>query len=108
MESQDYSWAWVTADQLVSHGPCDLIYAFCVPDDTEPEGYVYDGENTNGDKIFRFTGSSKRGIPFSPPIPIYCRRGLYIDIGKDIEGILIQWRERPSREAEPSTTPPSG
>lgn len=98
MKSREYSWAWVMGSRLVTHGPCDLVYAFCVPNDTEPEAYVYDGENTTGDKILRFTGSSKRGIPFSPKVPVYCRRGLYLDIGKDIEGIFIQWIELPRRE----------
>lgn len=108
MESKGYSWAWVTADRLLSHGPCELVYAFCVPDDNEPEAYVYDGENTAGDKIFRFTGSNKRGLPFSPKVPVYCRRGLYVDIGKDIEGIFVQWRELPHGGAEPVNPPPPG
>ena len=93
MKGKEYSWAWVTADLLLSHGPCELVYAFCVPDDTEPEAYVYNGENTSGDKLFRFVGGSKRNIPFSPKQPVYCEKGLYIDIGKDIEGIFVQWRE---------------
>lgn len=93
VESEEYSWKWVTADELLSHGRCELIYAFCCPNDAEPEAYLYDGESTSGDKLFRFVGSTKRNIPFSPKAPVYCRRGLYVDIGKDIEGIFVQWRE---------------
>lgn len=93
MESKEYSWAWVTADRLLSHGPCELVYAYLVPSKAEAEVYIYDGENTNGDKIFRFVTASQNNRAFNPKVPVYCRRGLYVDIGKGTEGVFVQWRE---------------
>jgi len=94
MDSKEYSWKWVTADELLSHGACELVYAFITPSDPEAEVYIYDGENTNGRKIFRFVTANQNNRVFNPPVPVYCRRGLYVDITKGTEGIFVQWRER--------------
>jgi hypothetical protein len=90
--SKQYSWAWVTADQCLCHVECELLYAFITPSAAEAEVYIYDGENTNGDKIFKFVTASKNTRPFAPKVPVYCRRGLYVDIVKNTEGVFVQWR----------------
>jgi hypothetical protein len=108
MESKEYSWAWVTDSRLLSHGPCELVYAFITPSKAEAEAYIYDGENSSGDKIFRFVTASQNTRAFSPKVPVYCRRGLYIAITKGTEGIFVQWRELPHKGAEPPTAPPPG
>jgi hypothetical protein len=108
MESKEYSWAWVTADRLLSHGPCDLVYAQAVSDGGEiKDTWLYDGENTSGDKIINLQKGTGGNITLSPKVPVYCRRGLYVDVGDNTEGVLVQWRELP-RRAEPEKPPPSG
>ena len=52
MESKAYSWAWVTADMLLSHGPCELHFAQLTADDGVADVTLYDGENTSGQTIF--------------------------------------------------------
>lgn len=93
MESKEYSWAWVTNSRLLSHGACELLYAFITPSKSEAEVYLYEGESTGGNKIFRFVTASKGTRVFSPKAPVYCRKGLYVDIGKGTEGVFVQWRE---------------
>lgn len=94
MESKEFSWAWVTADMLLSHRPCELAYAQAVSDGGEiKDTWLYNGENTNGEKIINLqSGHHGNGI-LSPEVPIYCYRGLYVDIGSSTEGVLVQWRE---------------
>lgn len=93
VESKAYSWKWVTADELLSHGPCELLYAFIAPSKAEAEADIYNGEDTTGDKIFSFVTASQNNRAFAPKAPVYCRRGLYVDIGKGTTGIFVQWRE---------------
>lgn len=93
VDSKQYSWAWVTGDRLLSHGACELLCAFLTPDGTAADVTLYDGENTNGDKIIKFTSPNNPTRAFSPKVPVYCRRGLYVDVGSNVTGIFVQWRE---------------
>jgi len=93
MESKGYSWKWVTASRLLSRGPCELISAEVVPSATTTTTILYDGENTNGDKIVQFNITIVLNWSFKPPVPIYCRRGLYVTVGTSVTGVFVQWRE---------------
>lgn len=93
MESKEYSWAWVTADRLLSHGACELLFAYLVVSAASTDSAIYDGENTTGDKIVDLKSAAVTGHPFEPAVPVYCRKGLYVDIGTSVTGIFIQWRE---------------
>ena len=93
MESKDYSWAWVTGDRLLSLGPCELVYAALVPSAATTDSNIYNGENATGDKIVTLKAATVRIMPFSPKVPVYCSKGLYIDVGTSVAGIFVQWRE---------------
>lgn len=93
VESKAYSWKWVTASELLSHGACELLCAFVTPSKPQAEVDIYDGENTSGDFLTRMETSSQCCLPFLPKQPVYCRRGLYINIIKGTMGIFVQWRE---------------
>lgn len=92
MESKEYSWKWVTADELLSHGACEFLYCRLTPDGEKGWAYLYDGENTNGELFLVIATSSKYNCECRPPKPIYCRRGLYVGNLFTAE-ILVQWRE---------------
>lgn len=91
-EGKEYSWAWVTADQLLSHGQCELVYA-CFTGDTDAGSFIlYDGENANGRIIVTKKTGGLYNCEFSPRKPVYCRRGLFV--GSLTTGdVFIQWRE---------------
>jgi len=100
MDGEQYSWAWVTVDRLLSLGPCELVYAQAVSDGGEiKDTWLYDGENTSGDEIINLQKGTTGNITLSPKVPIYCRRGLYVDIGSSTEGVLVIWREMPKGRA---------
>lgn len=101
-ESKEYSWAWVIVDQLLSHGPCELLYAYAVVSANSLDTHLYNGENTSGQKVATLgitvitTANGTGSIPpaeFRPSVPVYCRMGLYIDIGTSVTGVFVQWRE---------------
>lgn len=93
MDSIKYSWKWVTADELLSHGPCELVYARSMTATAESNTFLYDGENTVGTPIVEFESGVNAGQEFSPKEPVYCRQGLYVDIGTNTIGVFVQWRE---------------
>lgn len=101
MESKNYSWKWVTATELLSHGACDLIYAQAVSDGGEiKDTILYDGENNKGELLINLQKGKVGNIIFSPKAPVYCRRGLYVVIGSSTEGVFVQWRELGQRGGE--------
>lgn len=93
LESKEYSWKFITADECLSHRACELCCTYQVPNKPNSEVDIYDGENTNGDRITRVETSSQCCLSFCPKEPVYCRRGLYINIIKGTLGIFVQWRE---------------
>lgn len=100
MDSKEISWAWVTADRLLSHGPCELLHAHLVVSSANGRARLYDGENTSGDEIIRLTSAAKTGLQFHPKEPIYCRRGLYVGDTSHLEGVFVQWRELREKKQE--------
>lgn len=93
MESKEYSWKYVTASELLSHGPCELMGAELVPTGNSNGTILYDGESSNGTVIQNLNAQVATNRPFKPPVPVYCRRGLYITIGSHVNGVFVQWRE---------------
>jgi len=93
MESKEYSWAWVTTDRQLSDGPCELLMVSIVPSATTADTVVYDGDNDTGDEIIQFSITIVLNWDFKPPVPIYCRKGLYITVGTNVVGVFVQWRE---------------
>lgn len=107
MDSKEYSWAWVTVDRLLSTGPCELVYAHAVSDGGEiQDTWLYDGANTNGDKIINLQKGVTGNIILNPKVPVYCYHGLYVDVGSNTEGVLVMWRELPGGRLESAPSSP--
>lgn len=92
MESKEYSWAWVTADQLLSHGPCELLFAYLVVSAGSTDSHLYNGESAAEEKIVTLESAAVTGHEFKPPVPVYCSKGLYVDVGTVVTGIFVMWR----------------
>ena len=83
---------WVTADARLCEKECELIFAYMLPSAANADVSLYDGENTSGDLIATLKEAAVSGHRFRPPVPIYCRKGLYVDVGSNVTGILVMWR----------------
>lgn len=94
MDSEKYSWAWVTADRQLSTGPCELCAVVLTADGANCETILYDGIGTNGDIIAKVKALQNRSCAFNIHHHIYCRKGLYIDVDANTKGIFVQWIER--------------
>jgi hypothetical protein len=106
MDSEKDSWAWVTADQVLSTGPCELVYAQAVSDGGKiQDTWLYNGTNTNGDKIINLQKGATGNITLNPRRALYCQRGIYVDVGSNTEGVLVIWRELPVRGEDPAESP---
>lgn len=93
LESKNYSWKRITKDEQLSTGECELLYVDVEPSATDSEVAIYNGESTTEQEVHTLFSSTRRNVVFSPPVPVYCRRGLYIDIGSHVTAVFVQWRE---------------
>ena len=91
-DSKAYSWDLVTADRRLYQGPCELLYAYLVPSGATTDSALYDGVDTKGTKIVTLKEAAVSGHEFKPPRPVYCKMGLYVDVGTSVSEVFVQWR----------------
>lgn len=92
LPSSEYSWAWLTADRLLTKQKCELVYAYLVPSGATTNSSIYSGTDTNGSLIVTLVDAVVTGHEFKPPVPVYCPKGLYVDWGTAVTGIFVMWR----------------
>lgn len=98
MDSKGYSWKFVTVSQIISKVACELCCVNVEPSDANANVNLFDGEDTAGRKIIGLFTSVKINREFYPCMPIYCRKGLYVEIVAATTGVFIHWREAPSEK----------
>jgi hypothetical protein len=91
-DSRSVSRQWVTADALLAEKECELLFGYLVPSAANADVSLYDGENTTGELIAMLKSAAITGHKFKPPVPVHCRKGLYVDVGSNVTGILVMWR----------------
>lgn len=92
-DSKALNWKWVIADEILARGPCELHCANLSPSAANATATLYHGENTTGDIIGVIFTAVKTNWDFVPKKPVYCPKGLFIDIGANVTGVFVQWRE---------------
>jgi len=92
VESKEYSWKLVPADEFLSHGACEFLYCRLTATNGTGSVILYDGENNTGKEIIELKTDGDYNCECAPPKPIYCRRGLYVD-SLTTAKVLVQWRE---------------
>ena len=90
--SSDYSWEYVKADKCVAQIACELVYARLVPTGATTDSALYSGRDAGGKLITGLKRSGVDDLEFSPPVPVYCPEGLFVDVGSSVDGILVVWR----------------
>lgn len=107
MCSKDYSWEWLTADKKLSDGPAELVHVHQVATAATTGVTAYNGRSASGKIIVNCASNTFNNNHFDPTVPIYCDQGIYITIGTNTTGVLVQWRELPTyKEAQTSPTGP--
>jgi len=93
IESREYSWEYVIADKILREGPCELLYVAVVPSAATTDSAIYNGRSTSGRKILDLKVAVVASGEFRPPLPIFCDQGLYLDVGSNVSGIFVLWRD---------------
>ena len=87
------SWEYVEADRCVCQTRCDLLYAYLVPSAAAAEVTLRNGENDQAPVITVLEHAAQTSHPFSPKEPVFCDGGLFIDVGANVTGVFVQWRQ---------------
>ena len=87
----EIAWKWVTGSQCLCKGPCKLHFAYLVPSAASGTITLYDGESASDPVITKVVNAAVTSHPFAPKEPISCFRGLYVEVGADVTGALIEW-----------------
>jgi hypothetical protein len=81
----------VTLDRVLSNKPCWLHYAYLIPSGAVTDTSLYDGHNTSGQLIVTLKSAVVTNHEFRPAQPVYCKEGLFVDIGSNTTGVFVQW-----------------
>ncbi|RLG91226.1 hypothetical protein DRO34_04350 [Candidatus Bathyarchaeota archaeon] len=90
MDVKKIKWSWVTIDQVVHNKRCILYDTILIATSGgTADVAIYDGVNTTGKKLCKLyaPASDIRGL--HPRVPIFLENGLYIDVGSNVEGVLV-------------------
>lgn len=98
--SKNVAWMWVTSDTLLSERPCWLHYAYLVVSAASTDSALHNGISTSGDRIVTLKSAVVTGHKFKPPLPIYCSKGLYVDVGTSVTGIFVQYELEETEKAK--------
>lgn len=91
MLNKNVQWAYVTSDRQLAKTPCWLHWAYLVVSAASTDSALYDGAGTGGSKIADLKSAAVTGHEFRPKEPVYCRQGLYVDVGTSVSGIFVEW-----------------
>jgi len=86
----------VTADALISSRPCLLYGAIMTVSADGAYCDIYEGQDADsGQLLFRVktTANATRSVKAAPPI--YCSRGIYVDVGDDVTYLSILFAPLP-------------
>lgn len=83
---------YTSVDRLIAVKPVKLKSVIITPDaGTVADVTVYNGRDTNGESLGTFRTGSGITLPVSFEDGMPCDRGIYIDVGSNVTGVLIVW-----------------
>jgi hypothetical protein len=91
--SKDYAWEFITSSRSVTKSKAEITYLNFVPSAATADAAIYNGQDANGKLVLSFLATVALNTEASPKKPIYCDKGIFIHIGSNITGLLIQWRD---------------
>jgi len=79
-------------DRLISTEPCLLHGAVILCSSAGGDATIYDGHDaSSGKSILPLKGAANESNPVFPPKPIFCARGLYVDVGSSVTSVTVIW-----------------
>lgn len=89
---KEYEWANMTADGIVCRGPCFLTHIIITSDSGGvADAAVYDGIDTSGKLYTGMRCKDDDTEECTPSPPAYFRQGIYVDIGSNVENVMVQY-----------------
>lgn len=88
-----YKWSYVTVGSKLCQGKAEIAAVILCPSGASINNFIYDGVDTEGDKILTIESAVQTIAPFIPPEPIPIAKGIFIDVGINTTAMIIQWRE---------------
>jgi hypothetical protein len=101
MHNRNIQWAYVTADRLLADKACWLHWAYLVVSAASTDSALYDGHDANGRKLTDLKSAAVTGHEFKPPKPLFCRQGLFVDVGTNVSGIFVEYEMAESGQKPP-------
>ena len=91
METEDIKSTYVTIDQLLEDGPAYLWFM----DISAGVGgativTIYNSRSAVGEIALKKSVLTSDSKEFNPVAPLYCEKGIYIDVDANILGVLVQ------------------
>ena len=103
-----YGYRWLTADEQVIEHPCLLKGIVLLVSTTGGDVTLYEGLGTAGSsQIGRFEGIADQSTPIDLH-GLLLERGLYVDIGSNVTGVLVIYKPIPSSWFTKDPTGPAG
>jgi len=98
MDCKEYSSKWITASELMTPMACELVCLVVLSSNNTSDLQVYNGESANGELKLRLRQGASVSRPYHFNPHVYLGRGLYLQLVQKVDGVFVQWRNRPSKE----------
>ena len=83
---------YTETDRLITDQSVRLKNIIITPDaGTVADVTIYNGRDTNGESIGTFRTGSGITLPLLFEGGMLCDRGIYVDVGSNVTGVLIVW-----------------
>lgn len=88
------SWAYVTADRCLCSVSCKLHSVIFTPSGAGADAEVRNGDSVNAPIVIPFTAAAAvNTVPMIFKEPLLLDRGLFVDIGASMIGVMVQWEQ---------------
>ena len=95
---QGANFAYLTGDKLVCQGAAYLLGVILDASQDSGAATVYEGQDASSGRIIaKFEALGSVTKTYNLPKPLYCQRGIFVDVGANLTGITIIW-ERPRKD----------
>ena len=95
MAEEGWSWKRVPADGVVYNGPC-IFGGFILFADAVGTADVtlYDGRDAGGRQFGTFRTPVSRSESHGPPVPARFDAGIFVDLGSNVEEVVVLYKGR--------------